>query len=86
MNTDITAIILTKNESVNIVRCIESLSGLAQRIVVVDSGSEDHTVELAAQLGGGNISPSLPALCRPVQLGAGSYGYSDYLGLPHRCG
>ena len=51
MNTDITAIILTKNESVNIVRCIESLSGLAQRIVVVDSGSEDHTVELAAQLG-----------------------------------
>ena len=49
--TDITAIILTKNEEVNISRCIGSLSGLADRIVVVDSGSTDQTVALARALG-----------------------------------
>lgn len=48
---DITAIILTKNEEVNIKRCIESIKGLADRIVVVDSGSTDGTIELARNLG-----------------------------------
>ena len=48
---DLTAIILTKNESINIVDCINSIKGLAERIVVVDSGSTDNTVELAKELG-----------------------------------
>ncbi|HHX70057.1 MAG TPA: glycosyltransferase family 2 protein [Gallicola sp.] len=48
---DLTAIILTKNESKNIVDCIESIKGLAKRIVVVDSGSTDDTVELAIKYG-----------------------------------
>jgi len=48
---DLTAIILTKNESKNIVACIESIKGLAKRIVVVDSGSTDDTVELAIKYG-----------------------------------
>lgn len=48
---DITAIILTKNEEVNIERCIRSVRGLAGRIVVVDSGSTDQTVPLARSLG-----------------------------------
>lgn len=48
---DITAIILTKNEELNISRCIHSLAGLTQRIVVVDSGSTDKTVEIAKSLG-----------------------------------
>ena len=43
--TDITAIILTKNEEVNIERCIKSLNGVVDRICVVDSGSTDHTIE-----------------------------------------
>ena len=47
----ITAIILTKNEEVNIQQCIKSISGLADRIVVVDSGSTDNTVEIARKLG-----------------------------------
>lgn len=44
---DLTAIILTKNESKNIVPCIESIKSLAKRIVVIDSGSTDDTVGLA---------------------------------------
>ncbi len=49
--TDITAIILTKNEEVNIERCIRSIENVADRICVVDSGSTDRTVEIARELG-----------------------------------
>lgn len=49
--TDITTIILTKNEEINIERCINSVKGWTKRIVVVDSGSTDRTVELAEELG-----------------------------------
>ena len=48
---DITAVILTKNEELNIRRCIESIIGLADHIVVVDSGSTDQTLETARELG-----------------------------------
>lgn len=48
---DMTAIILTKNEEANIERCIGSIKGWIKRIVVVDSGSTDKTVELAESLG-----------------------------------
>ena len=48
---DITAIILTKNEEVNIARSINSLKGVADRICVVDSGSTDRTVEIAREHG-----------------------------------
>lgn len=48
---DITAIILTKNEAMNIERCINSIKDWVDRVVVVDSGSTDRTVELAEGLG-----------------------------------
>ncbi|MRX73002.1 glycosyltransferase [Bacillus lacus] len=48
---DLTAIVLTKNESKNIVACLESIKGFAERVVVVDSGSTDKTVELAQKHG-----------------------------------
>lgn len=44
---DITVIILTKNEEKNIKKCISSCGGIAKRIVVVDSGSIDDTIEIA---------------------------------------
>ena len=47
----ITAIILTKNEEKNIRNCIGSVRDLADRIVVVDSGSTDRTVEIAERMG-----------------------------------
>lgn len=53
---DITAIILTKNEEKNITECINSIAPVVKRIVVVDSGSNDKTVELALDLGAEIIS------------------------------
>ena len=49
--TDMTIIILTRDEEANITRCIKSVQGLGKRIVVVDSGSTDRTIELAKALG-----------------------------------
>lgn len=51
MELDMTVIILTKNEEANIERCINSVKGWVERIVVVDSGSTDKTVELAENMG-----------------------------------
>ena len=51
VKNDITAVILTKNEESNIARCIGSLGDLPDRIVVVDSGSTDATVQTAKDLG-----------------------------------
>lgn len=44
---DITAIILTKNEEMNIGECIDSIKNIVERIVVIDSYSDDRTVEIA---------------------------------------
>ena len=48
---DITAIIMTKNEEVNIAKCIRSIKPVVKRIIVVDSGSSDGTVDVAKDLG-----------------------------------
>ena len=43
----LTATIITLNEERNIGRCIDSLQGIVDEIVVVDSASSDRTVEIA---------------------------------------
>lgn len=48
---DITAIILTRNEKDFIEDCIFSIKPVVSRIVVVDSFSEDNTVDLAKKAG-----------------------------------
>ena len=48
---DITAIILTRNEENFIADCISSIKNVVKRIVVVDSFSEDKTVDIASGLG-----------------------------------
>ena len=48
---DVTAIVLTFNEEMNIENCIRSLAGFCKRVVVVDSGSTDRTLEIAKSLG-----------------------------------
>ena len=51
MTERITAIILTFNEEKHIERCIRSLAGVVDRIVVVDSNSVDATVEICRRFG-----------------------------------
>lgn len=48
---DITAIILTRNEEDYIGDCIRSIRHIVKRIVVMDSFSEDRTVEIASSMG-----------------------------------
>ena len=48
---DVTVIILTKNEEINLPDCIKSLDGFAKRIVVIDSFSDDKTKEIALSMG-----------------------------------
>ena len=47
----ISAVIITKNEEEHIASCIESLKGLADEVIVVDSRSTDATVSIAKSLG-----------------------------------
>lgn len=48
---DVTFIILTKNEEINIGECIKSIKDFAKRIVVIDCGSTDKTCEIAESMG-----------------------------------
>jgi glycosyltransferase involved in cell wall biosynthesis len=45
------AIILTYNEELHIGRCIKSLTGVADKIYIVDSYSTDSTIQVAINLG-----------------------------------
>lgn len=47
----ITAIILTFNEELHILRCLESVKPIADRILVIDSFSDDNTVHIAKVFG-----------------------------------
>ena len=51
---DVTVIILTKNEQVNLPDCLASIRDFASRVVVVDSGSTDAT-ESIARTGGADF-------------------------------
>ncbi len=48
---DVTIVVLTKNEEINLPDCLESVKGFAKRVVVVDSGSTDRTEEIAKTYG-----------------------------------
>ncbi|MGY6648120.1 glycosyltransferase family 2 protein [Wenyingzhuangia sp. IMCC45574] len=51
MKTSIAAIILTYNEEKHIERCIESLKNIVDEVYIVDSFSNDMTVEIAKKMG-----------------------------------
>ncbi len=51
MRNRITALILTANEEKHIARCLRSLAGVVDQVVVVDSGSTDNTVALCREWG-----------------------------------
>src|SRR5437879_2329312 len=43
--------LITLNEEENLARCLASVAGLADEIVIIDSGSTDKTAKIAAQHG-----------------------------------
>lgn len=47
----LTVVILTRDEERHIARCMGSVAAIASRVVVVDSGSTDRTLEIAKSLG-----------------------------------
>lgn len=47
----LSAIIITQNEERNICRCLDSLRDIADEIIVVDSGSTDHTEQICSAHG-----------------------------------
>ncbi|MCU0609914.1 MAG: glycosyltransferase family 2 protein [Chitinispirillaceae bacterium] len=51
MGEAISVVIITKNEEALIGRCVDSVDGLADEVVVVDSESTDRTREIAAEHG-----------------------------------
>lgn len=48
---DLTVVITTFNSMRTIARCLQSVSGLARKVIVVDSGGTDGTVALCESLG-----------------------------------
>lgn len=56
--TDISAVVLTKNEENNIVDCLESIEWVDE-VIVVDDNSEDRTAELAKTKGAAIYKRSL---------------------------
>lgn len=48
---DVTVVILTKNEEVNLPECLKSIKNFASRVIVIDSGSTDRTVLIAKKMG-----------------------------------
>ena len=49
--TKLSVVIITFNEERNIERCIRSVEGIADDVVILDSFSKDRTCEIAAMLG-----------------------------------
>lgn len=48
---DVTVVILTLNEEVNLPDCLESIKNFAKRVIIVDSGSTDNTEKIAREYG-----------------------------------
>ena len=47
----LSVVVITLNEEDSIQQCLESVKDLADEIIVVDSGSTDHTIEIAKKFG-----------------------------------
>ena len=46
-NISLSVVLATYNEEKNIVRCLDSVKGIADEIIVVDSCSTDRTAQIA---------------------------------------
>lgn len=51
MSGTLSVVVITYNEEMNIRRCLEAVSSIADEIIVLDSGSQDATRTIAADIG-----------------------------------
>ena len=51
MTANLTISLIVRNEAESLGRCLDSVQGLGDEIVVVDTGSTDRTREVAAERG-----------------------------------
>lgn len=79
--TLISAFIIALNEADRIERTIESLRGVADEIIVIDSGSNDGTQEAAAKLGAKVIFNSWPGFGMQKRFGEDQCKYNWLLNL-----
>ena len=71
---DVTVIILTRNEEVNLPECLKSLEGFAARVVVVDSISTDSTCDIAQKRGAEVLSHPFENYARQFNWGLDNAG------------
>ncbi len=56
MTNRISLCMIVKNEEVNLARCLRSVAGAVDEIVIVDTGSSDQTIQIAEQAGAQVVS------------------------------
>ncbi|MFZ5376072.1 MAG: glycosyltransferase family 2 protein [Patescibacteria group bacterium] len=64
MNSDITAVIISKNEEQMLENCLRSIKSLAKEILVIDNNSTDQTALIAENLAAKVISIESPSFSR----------------------
>lgn len=77
----ISAIVLTFNEERNIARCLESLQGIADEIIVVDSFSTDKTAEIVGQYDARFIQQKFLGYIEQKNFGLTKVSYDHVLSL-----
>ncbi|MCW3124397.1 MAG: glycosyl transferase family 2 [Bacteroidetes bacterium] len=76
--TKITALIITHNEEKHIGACLDSLTGVADEVIIVDSFSSDKTKEIAAHKGANVIEKEFAGFGAQKNMGAGMAA-NDYI-------
>src|ERR1700676_2221419 len=74
----LTAILIAYNEEVDLPRALASLKGLADEMIVVDSGSTDRTCQIARAAGARVYSRKLDSLAEQKNYAA-SFASNDWL-------
>lgn len=77
----ISAVIIARNEENNIERCIKSLQGVADEVLLVDTGSADRTIKLAMSLGAEVLAIEWQSYARSKNIGNERAGYDHILSL-----
>ena len=65
----LSVVIIAKNESHNLPRCLQSVQTVADEVIVVDSDSTDGTPELRRITRRTRVPKALHDVCRPEELG-----------------